>query len=48
LPNEPQWLPIAVAIEINRSLVAMTGEPHFLHDPGLLESAFPPAKRLRL
>jgi death-on-curing protein len=39
LPNEPQWLPIAVAIEINRSLVAMTEEPHFLRDPGLLESA---------
>jgi death-on-curing protein len=39
LQNEPQWLPIEVAVEINRSLVAMTGEQHFLRDRGLLESA---------
>jgi death-on-curing protein len=39
LQNEPQWLPIEVAVEINRSLVAMTGEKHFLRDSGLLESA---------
>jgi death-on-curing protein len=39
LPNEPRWLPIEVVIEINRTVVAMTGERHFLRDPGLLESA---------
>lgn len=37
MPNEPQWLPIAVIIEINRAAVAITGEPHFLRDSGLLE-----------
>ncbi len=39
MPNEPQWLPIEAVIEINRAAVAITGEPHFLRDPGLLESA---------
>lgn len=39
MPSEPQWLPVEAAIEINRSLVAMTGERHFLRDFGLLESA---------
>jgi death-on-curing protein len=39
LPNEPRWLPIEVVIEINRSVVAITGERHFLRDLGLLESA---------
>jgi death on curing protein len=39
LPNEPRWLPIEVVIEINRTVVTMTGERHFLRDPGLLESA---------
>jgi death on curing protein len=39
LPNEPGWLPVEVAIEINRTLVTMTGERHFLRDPGLLDSA---------
>lgn len=39
MPSEPQWLPVEAAVEINRSLVAMTGERHFLRDLGLLESA---------
>jgi death-on-curing protein len=39
LPNEPRWLPIEVVIEINQTVVTMTGEPHFLRDPGLLDSA---------
>lgn len=26
-------------IEINRAVVAITGEPHFLRDPGLIEGA---------
>jgi death on curing protein len=39
LPNEPLWLPIEVVIEVNRTLVATTGEQHFLRDRGLLESA---------
>ncbi len=34
-----RWLPIEVVIELNRALVAMTGEQHFLRDRGLLESA---------
>jgi death on curing protein len=39
LQNEPQWLPVEAVIEINRAAVAVTGEPHFVRDPGLLESA---------
>jgi death on curing protein len=39
LPNEPRWLPTEAVIEINRAAVAMTGEHHFLRDPGLLDSA---------
>ena len=39
MPNEIRWLPIEVVIELNRTLVAMTGERHFLRDRGLLESA---------
>ena len=39
MPSEPQWLPIEAVIEINHILVAATGEPHFLRDRGLLESA---------
>jgi death on curing protein len=34
-----RWLPIEVVIELNCTLVAMTGERHFLRDRGLLESA---------
>jgi len=39
LPNEPLWLPIEVVIELNRTLVGMTGERHFVRDRGLLEGA---------
>jgi death on curing protein len=39
LLNEPQWLPVEVVIEINLSAVLITGETHFVRDPGLLESA---------
>jgi prophage maintenance system killer protein len=39
LPNEPSWLPIEVVIEINRTVVVVTGEHHFLRDLGLLDSA---------
>jgi death on curing protein len=38
LPSEPQWLSVETVIEINRRLVAITGEPHFLRDRGALES----------
>jgi death-on-curing protein len=39
LPNDPRWLPIEVVIEINRTVVTITGERHFRRDPGLLDSA---------
>jgi death-on-curing protein len=39
LPNEPQWLSVEAVIEINRRLVAITGEHHVLRDRGLLEGA---------
>ena len=39
MPNEPEWLPIEVVIELNQALVAATGEHHFLRDLGLLEGA---------
>jgi len=39
LPNEPRWLPIEAVIEHNRLEVEATGEPHFLRDYGLLDSA---------
>jgi death-on-curing protein len=39
LPSEPSWLPIEVVVELNRTLVAMTGERHVLRDRGLLEGA---------
>jgi death-on-curing protein len=39
LPNEPQWLPIEVVVEINKAVVQSTGEPHFVRDRGLLEGA---------
>jgi death-on-curing protein len=39
LQSEPAWLPIDAAIAINRSSVAITGEPHFVRDQGLLDSA---------
>ena len=37
--NEPKWLSLETVIEINQAAVRITGEPHFLRDPGLLESA---------
>src|SRR5260370_27689870 len=39
LPNEPRWLPIEAVVGTNQAVVAITGEPHFLRDRGLLESA---------
>ena len=39
MPNEPRWLPIEAVIQHNRFEVEETGEPHFLRDRGLLESA---------
>jgi death-on-curing protein len=39
LPNEPSWLPIEAVIEYNRLEAKASGEPHFLRDLGLLESA---------
>jgi death on curing protein len=39
LPNEPHWLPIQVVIEINQAAVAITREPRFVRDLGLLEGA---------
>ena len=39
MPSEPRWLTAETAIAFNRALVAETGEPHFVRDNGLLESA---------
>jgi len=39
LPNEPLWLEAAEVIELNRLIVAETGEPFLVRDPGGLESA---------
>jgi death-on-curing protein len=39
LPNEPRWLPIEAVINHNRHEAEASGEPHFLRDRGLLESA---------
>lgn len=39
MPNEPRWLSVETVIDINRRLVTITGENHFLRDQGLLESA---------
>jgi death on curing protein len=39
LPNEPRWLSVEAVIQINRRLVAITGEQHFVRDLGLLEGA---------
>jgi death on curing protein len=46
--SEPVWLPIEAVIETNRDLVAETGEPFFLRDRGLLESALDKPKNLYL
>jgi death-on-curing protein len=39
LPSEPRWLSVETVIEINRRLVAITGERHLLRDEALLDSA---------
>ena len=39
MPNEPNWLPIEAVTEHNRLELAETGEPHFVRDLGLLDSA---------
>jgi hypothetical protein len=39
LPNEPHWLSSETVVEINQAVVSITGEPHFVRDRGLLESA---------
>jgi death on curing protein len=39
LPSEPRWLRIEAVVEINRIVVASTGEGYLLRDPGLLDSA---------
>ena len=39
MPNEPSWLPIEAVIDYNRLEAEASGEPHFLRDLGLLESA---------
>jgi death-on-curing protein len=39
LQNEPRWLSVAAVIEINRRLVAITGERYLLRDQGLIEGA---------
>lgn len=39
MPNEPIWLSVETVVEINRSIVALTEEPHLIRDRGLLESA---------
>lgn len=39
MPDEPHWLPVEVVIEHNRLETEAIGEPHFLRDRGLLESA---------
>lgn len=39
MPNEPKWLPIEAVINYNRLEAEASGEPHFLRDRGLLESA---------
>lgn len=39
MPSEPVWLEATQIIELNRLVVAETGEPFALRDEGLLESA---------
>ena len=44
MPNdaavEPNWIDLDLLTAINVRVVAITGEPHGLRDPGLLESAW--------
>jgi death-on-curing protein len=39
LRNEPLWLPKGEVIQTNQTVVEISGEPFFLRDEGLLESA---------
>jgi death-on-curing protein len=39
LPSESVWLSAQLVTQFNRDSVAETGEPFFVRDPGLLESA---------
>jgi death-on-curing protein len=39
LPSDPRWLSVETVIDINRRLVAITGERHLLRDQALLEGA---------
>ncbi|MEA3066093.1 MAG: death on curing protein [Sphingomonadales bacterium] len=39
MPSEPTWLDAGLVTQINAELVALTGEPFFVRDSGLLESA---------
>ncbi len=39
MPSEPHWLTAELLIQLNVRIVAETGEPHFVRDQGLLESA---------
>ncbi|WP_170145712.1 type II toxin-antitoxin system death-on-curing family toxin [Rhodoplanes elegans] len=39
MQNEPVWLVDDQVVTINRRLVQLTGEPHFVRDAGLLSSA---------
>ncbi|WP_428029048.1 type II toxin-antitoxin system death-on-curing family toxin [Ancylobacter sp.] len=37
--SEPRWISSAFAVDLNRRLVEMSGEPFLLRDEGLLQSA---------
>ena len=39
MPSEPVWLDAELLVALNARIVADTGEPHFIRDRGLLESA---------
>ena len=44
--REPVWLAVADVVAFNEAVVTDTGEPHFLREPGLLESALTHAPQL--
>ena len=44
--HEPVWLTVADVVAFNEVVVADTGEPHFLREPGLLESTLTRAPQL--
>ncbi|HEX8468365.1 MAG TPA: hypothetical protein VF620_11225 [Allosphingosinicella sp.] len=39
MANEPRWLNAWHVTHLNQRIVADSGEPHFVRDRGLLESA---------